>query len=67
MAEIEFSALSRQCLNRRIGTREELEKEIKAWERTRNEERVGCDWQFTLDDARIKLKKLYPNISGKLI
>jgi len=63
MAEIEFSALSRQCLNRRIGSREELIKEIAAWERARNEEKIGCNWQFTLDDARVKLKKLYPTIS----
>lgn len=63
MAEIEFSALSKQCLHRRIGSREELEKEIKAWERARNEKKVGCDWQFTVDDARIKLKKLYPTIA----
>lgn len=62
MAEIEFSALSRQCLNRRIGTREKLRKEIKAWEEVRNKESIGCDWQFTMDDARIKLKKLYPTI-----
>jgi DDE superfamily endonuclease len=62
MAEIEFSALSRQCLNRRIGTREKLTKEIKAWEIARNKENIGCDWQFTMDDARIKLKKLYPTI-----
>lgn len=67
MAEIEFSALSRQCLNRRIGTREKLAKEIKAWESARNKENIGCDWQFSMDDARIKLRKLYPTIGQKLI
>lgn len=63
MAEIEFSALSRQCLKRRIPTQEVLRKEIKAWVVARNQESVGCNWQFTTEDARIKLKKLYPNIS----
>lgn len=62
MAEIEFSALSRQCLNRRIGTREELIREIKAWEKERNEAEVKCHWQFRTEDARIKLRKLYPLI-----
>jgi hypothetical protein len=62
MAEIEFSALSRQCLNRRIGSVEELTREIKAWEKGRNEVRVRCNWRFKTEDARIKLKKLYPVI-----
>jgi hypothetical protein len=62
MAEIEFSALSRQCLNRRIGTAEELTQEIKAWEKERNASTVKCDWRFRTEDARIKLKKLYPDI-----
>ena len=62
MAEIEFSALSRQCLNRRIGSREELVYEIKAWEKARNTEQVKCNWRFRTEDARIKLKKLHPTI-----
>ena len=62
MAEIEFSALSKQCLNRRIGTREKLRKEIEAWECIRNKEKIGCDWQFTINEARVKLKKLYPTL-----
>lgn len=62
MAEIEFSALSRQCLNRRIPNQEKLIQEIKAWEAARNEHTIGCDWQFTMEDARVKLKKLYPTI-----
>lgn len=62
MAEIEFSALSRQCLNRRIGSREQLIKEICAWERKRNAATVKCTWRFKTEDARIKLKKLYPEI-----
>ena len=60
MAEIEFSALSRQCLNRRIGTVEELVTEIRAWEKDRNAADVKCNWQFKTEDARVKLKKLYP-------
>jgi hypothetical protein len=62
MAEIEFSVLSRQCLNRRIGTVEELIEEIRAWESERNELGVKCNWRFKTEDARIKLKKLYPVI-----
>ena len=62
MAEIELSVLTGQCLNRRIGTKEELEREVAAWERRRNEARAQTDWRFTTDQARIKLKKLYPTI-----
>lgn len=66
MAEIEFSALSRQCLNRRIPTQEKLIQEICAWETARNSSGVKCDWQFTTTDARIKLRKLYPTVPQKL-
>lgn len=66
MAEIEFSALSRQCLNRRIPTQEKLIQEVKIWARARNAASVGCNWQFTTSDARIKLKKLYPTAGQKL-
>jgi hypothetical protein len=62
MAEIEFSALSRQCLKERIGTQEDLIREVKAWEMIRNNNEVKCDWQFKTEDARIKLKKLYPSL-----
>jgi hypothetical protein len=62
MAEIEFSALFRQCLNRRIPTNEKLIREVTAWYRRRNENSVGVDWRFTTEDARIKLKRLYPQI-----
>ena len=60
MAEIELSHLSRQCLNRRIEDREKLASEIAAWSEVRNKARIKTDWCFTTDDARIKLKKLYP-------
>lgn len=64
MAESEFSVLSRQCLNRRISDRESLVKEIKAWERERNQKAIVTDWQFTVDDARVKLKSLYPKFKN---
>jgi hypothetical protein len=60
MAEIELSVLARQCLDRRIGTREELEREVAAWERERNERGVPVRWRFTTADARIELRRLYP-------
>src|SRR5512142_1999890 len=60
MAEIELSVLSRQCLSRRIETREELEREVAAWEEERNERGVEVQWRFTTADARIKLRRLYP-------
>jgi hypothetical protein len=62
MAEIELSVLARQCLARRIETREELEREVAAWEEDRNERMVEVRWQFTTADARIKLRRLYPTI-----
>ncbi len=62
MAEIELSALSRQCLNDYFETREQLTVQIAAWERPRNENKTGIDWRFTTADARIKLKRLYPTI-----
>ena len=62
MAEIELSHLSRQCLNRRIGEKCDLKKEVYAWTEARNKEKVVANWQFTTEDARIKLRKLYPTI-----
>ena len=62
IAEIELSALSRQCLSRRIASKERLKCEIGAWESERNQSQSGVDWRFTNEDARIKLKKLYPLI-----
>jgi len=61
MAEIEFSLLARQCLNRRIGDRDTLVTEIAAWENARNEQRASIRWQFTVEDARHKLHRLYPS------
>jgi transposase len=60
IAECEFSVLARQCLSRRIPDIETLRAEVDAWAQRRNQARVTVDWQFTTDDARIKLKRLYP-------
>jgi predicted AAA+ superfamily ATPase len=60
MAEIELSALLRLCLQRRIPDKETLEREAHAWAKERNEKTVRVDWRFTTDDARKKLKHLYP-------
>lgn len=62
MAEIEIGVLSRQCLNRRIKDIEQLQTEVAAWERDRNQRSVNVDWRFRTADARIKLKRLYPLI-----
>jgi hypothetical protein len=60
VAEIELSFLSRQCLNRRIGDLRILEREMQAWNVTRNRDASKVTWQFTTADARIKLRHLYP-------
>lgn len=62
VAEIELSHLSRQCLDRRIADKEQLNKEVNAWLTYRNDSAGTVDWQFTTKDARIKLKRLYPQI-----
>ena len=60
IAEIELSALTRQCLCRRIPDLETLRSETQAWQLKRNAEAKGVDWRFTTEDARIRLKRLYP-------
>jgi len=62
VAEPELSVLSRQCLDRRIACRDEVARESAAWDARRNARQVGIEWQFTTEDARIKLKHLYPKI-----
>ena len=62
MAEIELSILSRQCMDRRIPDQETLKKEILAWQEKRNAIARPMEWRFTTEDARIKLKKLYPTL-----
>jgi hypothetical protein len=64
MAELELSALSRQCLNRRIGRMAELEREVKAWVRARNKACVKVDWQFSIGLAREKFAAKYPVITN---
>lgn len=62
MAEIELSILSRQCLDRRIPDQDTLKKEVAAWQEKRNAIARPMEWRFTNEDARIKLKKLYPTL-----
>ena len=62
MAEIEFSVLSRQCLKRRLPDRATLDAEIAAWQGRRNATAGPVTWRFTTDDARIKLRRLYPSV-----
>ena len=64
MAEIELSVLSRQCLDRRIGNEYELKQETSVWQEKRNAADTKINWRFTTQDARIKLKHLYPSISS---
>ncbi len=60
MAEIELSVLARQCLGERVSSREELEQRVAAWQDQRNQAVSQINWRFTTQDARIKLKRLYP-------
>ena len=62
MAEIELSVLKGQCLNRRIAHMATMQAEVAAWENDRNNSTRTIDWQFTTTDARIKLRRLYPNL-----
>jgi transposase len=60
MAELEFSVLDRQCLDRRLPDLDRLRREIAAWEATRNTKRTMAQWRFTIAKARTKLRRLYP-------
>jgi predicted AAA+ superfamily ATPase len=62
MAEIELSVLKGQCLDRRIADMTTMQTEVAAWETARNNRTNRIGWQFTTADARIKLKRLYPNL-----
>ena len=62
MAEIEFSALVRQCLDRRIGSIDALAYEVAAWEADRNARKVTIHWSFTVQDARAKLQRHYDQV-----
>jgi hypothetical protein len=62
VAEIELSVLARQCLDRRIGSAAEMDAECAAWERQRNADGSKVTWRFTTEDARVKLRHLYPQV-----
>lgn len=62
MAEIELNVLQGQCLNRRIDNIETVRSEVFAWQKHRNGLNATISWQFTAEDARIKLKRLYPSL-----
>lgn len=64
MAEIELQVLMGQCLNRRLDTIEKVIQEVSAWEAVKNNMKATINWQFTTDDARIKLTRLYPTIES---
>lgn len=63
MAEIEFSALARQCLNRRIGHLDELARQVELWTSERNERAVKVHWSFTVATAEDKLKRWYEQVN----
>jgi transposase len=62
MAEIELSVLSRQCLDRRVPDFESLQAEVAAWQERRDATATKIEWRFRTEDARIKLKRLYPSL-----
>lgn len=64
MAEIELNVLTGQCLNRRIDDIAIVRKETAAWQEYRNTKNAKVNWQFTTDDARIKLTRLYPSLES---
>lgn len=64
MAEIELNVLIAQCLNRRIDDIKTVQKEVQAWQKNRNNKDTKVNWQFTTNDARTKLSRLYPTIES---
>lgn len=63
VAEVEINVMVRQCLHRRIDSIDTLRKEVAAWQEARDQIEAKVDWQFTTDDARVKLKRLYPTFN----
>jgi hypothetical protein len=63
MAEMEFSSLSRQCLDKRIASQQILESEALIWQKKRNQKAIKVNWSFTTEKARTKLKNRYNEIS----
>ena len=64
VAEVELNVMIRQCLNRRIDCIGVLRREVAAWQASRDSIEAKVDWQFTTDDARVRLKRLYPTLDG---
>jgi transposase len=64
MAEIELNVLTGQCLNRRIDNIETVRREVAAWQEYRNNKNAKVNWQFTTEDARVKLSRLYPTLDN---
>lgn len=64
MAEIELNILTGQCLNRRLSNIEAVTREVKAWEQARNNKNSKINWQFNIDHARFKLRRLYPTLES---
>jgi hypothetical protein len=64
MAEAELSILDRQCLDRRLEATKIVPREVTAWETPRNEAKIIINWRFTIADARVKLKRVYPSIKN---
>lgn len=64
IAECELSVLTRQCLARRLAKTSTIKREAEAWSADRNANQTGVDWQFSTDNARTKLKRLYPKVEG---
>lgn len=64
MAEIELNVLTGQCLKRRIDHIDIVKKEVAAWQKSRNNKGAKVNWQFTAEDARVKLRRLYPTLDG---
>lgn len=64
MAEIELSILARQCLSARLASMQEVQEQVMAWQQQRNQADMAINWRFTTEDARIKLKRLYPIIES---
>jgi hypothetical protein len=62
MAELELSVLARQCLHERMGTQQNVEHHVRAWQDRRNHTAARVRWHFTTQDARTKLRKLYPSL-----
>jgi hypothetical protein len=67
MVEIEIGVLNRQCLDRRIADKATLKREVARWERTRNKDRARVGWRFTVENARTKLGRAYPQAQAALV